>query len=244
MNWRHRPSHYAAIHFHEDDIVDFGWETDFSFTIPDDLPSGSYAMRIDGGEHRDWLPFFVLPPRGRPANRLCVLVSTFTYAVYGNHARPDFTPEWVDLAAGKGGYPWSPAVYRQYGLSTYNVHRDGSGICHASHRRPLFNMRPGYITFPNLDCSGLRHYQADSHLLYWLERQGFGFDIVTDRELHEEGVSALDGYAAVCTGSHPEYHTPETLDALSDWRRRGGISSISAATASTGGWHCTRRTGA
>ncbi|MDE0714926.1 MAG: N,N-dimethylformamidase large subunit, partial [Gammaproteobacteria bacterium] len=221
MNWRHRPSHYAAIHFHEDDIVDFGWETDFSFTIPDDLPSGSYAMRIDGGEHRDWLPFFVLPPRGRPANRLCVLVSTFTYAVYGNHARPDFTPEWVDLAAGKGGYPWSPAVYRQYGLSTYNVHRDGSGICHASHRRPLFNMRPGYITFPNLDCSGLRHYQADSHLLYWLERQGFGFDIVTDRELHEEGVSALDGYAAVCTGSHPEYHTPETLDALSDWRRRG-----------------------
>lgn len=222
MNWRHRPSHYAAIHFHEDDIVDFDWETDFSFTIPDDLPSGSYAMRIDGGEHRDWLPFFVLPPRGRPANRLCVLVSTFTYAVYGNHARPDFTPEWVDLAAGKGGYPWSPAVYRQYGLSTYNVHRDGSGICHASHRRPLFNLRPGYITFPNLDCSGLRHYQADSHLLYWLERQGFGFDIVTDRELHEEGVSALDGYAAVCTGSHPEYHTPETLDALSDWRRQGG----------------------
>jgi N,N-dimethylformamidase len=222
MNWVHRPEHYAAIHFHEDDIVDFGWQADFHLTIPENLPSGAYAVRIESGDHLDWLPFYVLPPRGRPANRLCVLISTFTYAIYGNHARPDFTPEWVTQAREKGGYPWNPAEYPQYGLSTYNVHRDGSGICHASHKRPLLNMRPGYITFPNLECSGLRHYQADSHLLYWLEQQGIGYDIVTDRELHEEGVSVFDGYAAVCTGTHPEYHTPQTLDALVEWRCRGG----------------------
>ncbi len=222
MNWVHRPEHYGAIHFHADDIVDFGWEPDFHFTVPEDLPSGAYAMRIDDGEHRDWLPFYVLPPRGRPANRLCVLISTFTYAIYGNHARPDFTPEWVDMIRERGGYPYNAAAYQDYGLSTYNVHHDGSGICHASHKRPLFTMRPGYITFPNLECSGLRHYQADSHLLYWLEQQGIGFDVITDRELHEEGVEALAGYGALCTGSHPEYHTPQTLDAIEAWRVGGG----------------------
>jgi N,N-dimethylformamidase len=222
MNWAHKPEHYGAIHFHEDDIVDFGWQADFELTIPYHLPSGAYAVRIDDGSHVDWLPFYVVPARGMARNRLCVLVSTLTYAVYGNHARPDFTPEWVDATRSKGGYPWNPAEFPQYGLSTYNVHRDGSGICHASHKRPLFNMRPGYITFPTQDCSGLRHYQADSHLLYWLEQQGIGYDIVTDRQLHEEGVSVLDGYEAVCTGTHPEYHTGQTLDALHQWRDQGG----------------------
>lgn len=222
MNWRHRPDHYGAIHFHEDDIIDFGWETDLRFTIPEDLPSGAYAIRIADGEYHDWLPFFVLPPKGRPRNRLCVLVSTFTYAIYGNHARPDFTPRWPEMSRRRGGYPWNPGEYSQYGLSTYNVHSDGSGICHASHRRPLMNMRPGYITYPDLEGSAIRHYQADSHLLYWLDQQGIGYDLVTDRELHEEGASALQGYATLCTGSHPEYHTPQTLDALTAWRRSGG----------------------
>ncbi len=222
MNWRHNPAHYGAIHFHEDDIVDFGWETDLSLVIADDLPSGAYAVRIDDGKHRDWLPFYVLPHKGRPRNRLCVLISTFTYAIYGNHARPDFTPEWPEMCRRKGGYPWNPAVYPQYGMSTYNVHSDGSGICHASHRRPLMNLRPGYITYPDLEGSAIRHYQADSHLLYWLDQQGIGYDLVTDRELHEEGVDALSGYSTLCTGSHPEYHTPQTLDALNNWRRQGG----------------------
>ena len=34
-NWRHAPRHYAAIHFHEDDLYDCGWETDFAVEIPD-----------------------------------------------------------------------------------------------------------------------------------------------------------------------------------------------------------------
>ena len=145
--WRHRPEHYAAIHFHEDDIYDFGWATDFSFTIPEDLSSGVYAARISAGEHEDAIPFFVCPPKDRPSAALCVLASTFTYSVYGNHARPDFSPSWKEEFARWGGYPHNPAEHTEYGLSTYNYHSDGSGICHASHRRPLFNMRPGYVTF-------------------------------------------------------------------------------------------------
>ena len=223
MNWRHRPHHYGAIHFHQDDIYDFGWKADFTFEVPESLPSGAYAMRLDCEDCTDWIPFFVCPQKNQPKSKLCILVSTFTYAIYGNHSRPDYQPEWKQLNADKGGYPWNPAEFEHYGLSTYNTHVDGSGICHASHKRPLLNMRPGYITYPHLHCSGLRHYQADSHLLYWLEHQGIDYDLITDQQLHEEGTELLKQYTTVCTGTHPEYHSSEMLDAIAAYRKVGNF---------------------
>ena len=221
MNWNHKPEHYAAIHFHQDDIYDFDWDTDFTFTIPDGMPSGAYVMRLECNAHQDAIPFFVCPAPGQRTAKLCVLVSTFTYAIYGNHARPDFQPECMQKFA-DASYPYNPAEYLHYGLSTYNYHLDGSGISHASHRRPLFNLRPGYITFGQTDCSGLRHFQADSHLLSWLHAKGIEYDLVTDQVLHEEGVAAISGYKALTTATHPEYHTAQTLDALRDYRDTGG----------------------
>ena len=222
MCWRQAPEHYRTIHFHEDDIYDFDWETDFSFTVPEALASGVYAARIDCGEHTDAMPFFVCPPKGETRASLAVLVSTFTYTVYGNHARPDFHPSWKERIAAWNAYPNNAAEYPEFGLSTYNFHRDGSGICHASYRRPLFTLRPGYLTFCAGTDSGLRHFQADSHLITWLEQQGYEYDIITDQELNDDGVEAIRSYKAVTTGSHPEYHTKETLDALQSYRDGGG----------------------
>ncbi|AXI49148.1 N,N-dimethylformamidase large subunit (plasmid) [Sulfitobacter sp. SK012] len=222
MNWTHKPAHYAAIHFHQDDIYDFGWDTDFTYTLPDDIPSGVYIMRIGCEEFEDAIPFFVCPPLGKPKAKLCVLVSTFTYAIYGNHARPDYKPSWQDRISDWDAYPYNPAEHPEYGLSTYNYHADGSGICHASHKRPLFNLKPGYFTFGEADCSGLRHFPADMHLISWLHAMGINYDIVTDRELHDDGAAAIAGYSAVTTGTHPEYHTSETLNALRDYRDGGG----------------------
>ena len=220
--WRHRPDHYAAISFHDDDIYDFEWDSDFEFVIPDDMPSGIYIMRIEADGHYDAMPFFVCPPLGKRSADLCVLVSTFTYTIYGNHARPDFAPSWLEKISAWKAYPNNPSQYRHYGLSTYNNHTDGSGICHASHKRVLFNLRPGYLTFGESTCSGLRHFQADSHLIAWLHNQNIDYDIITDDELDRDGVTAIEGYKAVVTGSHPEYHTSETLDALKGYRDSGG----------------------
>jgi N,N-dimethylformamidase len=153
---------------------------------------------------------------------LCVLVSTFTYTIYGNHARPDYDESWQDKSKAWNAYPWNPATYPHYGCSTYNFHSDRSGICHASYRRPLFNLRPGYLTFGANTCSGLRHFQADSHLTAWLHNKGYAYDVVTDKELDEEGAELLAGYSLVTTGSHPEYHTSRTLDALESYRDQGG----------------------
>jgi len=222
MNWTHRPDQYSAIHFHEDDIYDFGWATDFTFTVPNNMPSGIYVMRLECDEHYDAVPFFICMPAGKKSAKLCVLVSTFTYAIYGNHARPDYNETWQRRIDEWAAYPYNPANFSEYGLSTYNYHSDGSGICHASYRRPLFNLRPGYLTFGEASCSGLRHFQADSHLISWLHAKGIDYDIVTDEELHYDGVAAIAQYAAVTTGTHPEYHTQETLNALRDYRDAGG----------------------
>jgi N,N-dimethylformamidase len=222
MNWQHNPEHYGAIHFHRDDIYDFGWQNDIEWVVPEDFASGVYVLRITQGGHEDAIPFYVCPPLGQRTADLAVLVSTFTHVIYGNHSRPDFKPEWMDRHLARGGYPYNPAQYEELGCSTYNFHRDGSGICHCSHLRPLLNTRPGYYTMGYGKGSGLRHFQADSHLIWWLHEKGIPYDIVTDKELHEEGYSAIQGYKTVTTGSHPEYHTSNTLDALLAFRNRGG----------------------
>ena len=87
MCWRHAPREYAAIHYHEDDLYDAGWATDFEFTVPEDLPSGAYVMRLAAEGHLDELPFYVRPPRGRPSAAVLFIASTYTYQAYANHAR-------------------------------------------------------------------------------------------------------------------------------------------------------------
>ncbi|MCG8669857.1 MAG: hypothetical protein MI867_10630, partial [Pseudomonadales bacterium] len=168
--WRHAPEEYAAIHFHDDDVYDFGWDTDFSFQVPADLPSGVYAARLSCGDHQDNVPFIVCPPRGTRSADLCVIIPTFTYVIYGNHARAEFGDAWRSRAAEWNAYPWNPAEHTEYGLSTYNFHSDGSGICHASHQRPLVTLKQGFLTFAEPEGrSGLRHYQADCHIVAWLQ---------------------------------------------------------------------------
>jgi N,N-dimethylformamidase len=60
------------------------------------------------------------------------------------------------------------------------------------------------------------------YLIEWLERRGIPYEVITDVELHREGRSAVDGYAAVVTGAHPEYYSAAMLDALEDFRDNGG----------------------
>jgi N,N-dimethylformamidase len=45
-NWQHAPRHYAAVHFHEDDLYDCGWQTDFMVAIPGGMASGVYGVRL------------------------------------------------------------------------------------------------------------------------------------------------------------------------------------------------------
>ena len=223
MCWRHTPEEYGAIHFHDDDIYDCRWKTDFSFRVPGNFRSGMYSMRIECEDAYEDIPFYVRPQTNKPQAKICVLVSTFTYTVYTNQARSLPKVEYAKLVQERGTRPWNPDQVQDYGLSTYNNHRDGSGICYSSRLRPSLTMRPKYITIcrPYAE-SGMRHLPADTHLFAWLENQGQEFDVITDEDLHEEGVELLRPYKVVMTPSHPEYHTTNTLNAVYEYTRSGG----------------------
>jgi len=220
--WRHAPQDYAAIHFHDGDLDDCHWQPSFTFTVPDGLKSGAYALHLTCAEGEDWLPLYVLPKKTGPHAPIAFLASTFTYQAYANHARGNADAEYVTRAKAWGAYPHNADHWPLYGRSTYNKHEDGSGIAFSSRRRPILTMRPGYLTFNDPLGSGLRHYPADTHLLGWLTAKGLDFDVVTDEDLDDEGADLITRYKTVLTGSHPEYHTPGTLDALSAYTNSGG----------------------
>ncbi len=222
MCWRHAPEDYGAIHFHADDLADCGWATDFTFDVPAELRSGAYAFHLTCAGGEDFVPFYVLPPRGTATAPVAFLASTFTYQAYANHARGNADAAYRARVAAWGAYPHNADDFPVYGRSTYNRHPDNSGIAFSSRLRPILTMRPGYLTFNDARGSGLRHYPADTHILAWLEAKGIAFDVITDEDLHEEGEALLRNYRVVMTGSHPEYHTLQTLDALAAYTRGRG----------------------
>ena len=219
------PEHYAAIYFHDDDIDDAGWDTDFVYQVPQDLPSGVYAARLRaaGGEE-DYIPFFVRPAEGAPRADILVLLPTFTYMAYANerfHAQ-DFL-QW-DLAS---DHPLK--LSRQDAFvaenaamlspSTYDAHTDGSYCCTVSRLKPVLNWRPKLTAYWS-DAG--RHFGADMYLVDWLDRKGLRFDVATDEDLDAEGASLLEPYRVVLLGSHPEYFSRDMHKAFETYLGGGG----------------------
>ena len=65
-------------------------------------------------------------------------------------------------------------------------------------------------------------YPADLHLIYWLEANGYNYDVITDEDVNYDGVARLKGYNVVITGSHPEHNSGPQLDALHNYTQQGG----------------------
>src|SRR5439155_22949635 len=139
--------------------------------------------------------------------------STYTYQAYANHARASTDADFRERVAAWNAYPHNADDHPEYGRSTYNRHRDGSGICYSSRLRPVLTLRPRYLTFLDARGSGLRHFLADTHLLDWLEAHGIRHDVVTDEDVEAECSALLAAYATGLAVSRPEYETARTLGA-------------------------------
>ena len=138
MDWHQDPSQWGAMHFHDDDIYDAGWETDFTLTIPDRWAAGSMPPGCAPTGMRSTSRS---PSGPRPDNeqRIALVLPTASYLAYGNdHLGTDggngellnnilnvLTPPDLFL-----NEHW------EYGGSLYDEHSDGSGICYSSRSAP------------------------------------------------------------------------------------------------------------
>ena len=218
-DFRQARDEYGAIYFHDDDLEDADWETDFEFEVPHDLKSGIYAVRLQTQGASDYVPFFVRSPKGKPTARILFLVPTLTYMAYGNEhfdELPRNLAPHMNLELCIEEYDYIRA--NRLG-SMYDLHPDGSGHGYFSRCRPVVNMRPTYY---NRVCAGPFAFSADLHITDWLEEMGYEYDVATDEDLHFEGAELLAKYDAVLTGTHPEYDSSDMLDALEQYLETGG----------------------
>ena len=219
IDFRLVPDQYAAMHFHSDDLDDSGWEPTVAFDLPLTLRSGVYGLRVEAiGRPIERVPFFVRATER--ASDLLFLVPTASYLAYAND-HPVSDGAFSEATAAS-----TPVLYeddlllhehREWGLSMYDSHLDGSGVAVSSYRRPLINMRATHRYHV-----GPWQLAADLSLLSWLGEADFPFDVATDGDLDQEGRSLLSDYRVLLTGTHPEYFSSGMLDAVEDWVRTGG----------------------
>jgi len=227
-NWNGRndcfrlaPKEFGGIDFHADALTDCHWEPTLSLTIPADLRSAVYAVKLTSGDAEEYTPFVVRPTM--PKAPMCLLIPTSSYLAYANigsafdgallQSITAVTPIFQELDV---------EIYKnniEFGLSTYDSHDDGAGVCYSSYHRPIANMRPKYRT-PGI--GGPWQFAADLSIVGWLEAMKYDYEVITDEDLHREGVAALKPYRVVLNCTHNEYYSERMMDATEDFLADGG----------------------
>jgi len=212
-SWPENPSHYDAIHFHSDDLIDAGWATEVSYPLPSRMHSGIYGLRLRSAAHEDVIPFYVrAPDRSRRAD-VCFLASTSTYLAYGNQRLDKGGFAGLAPATDRPAASRWASAHPEAGPSLYEPHADGSGTFYASRYRPIADWRLGSAGWG---------FESDLSITGWLAATWPDFDVVTDEDLHRDGGDAVAGYRVLVTGAHPEYWSTTMLDALEQWLGSGG----------------------
>ncbi|NGO66566.1 hypothetical protein G6N76_23130 [Rhizobium daejeonense] len=208
---RLEPSHFDAIHLHDDDFGGFDWSADLMIEIPADARAGVFALEVTTKEGVERLPFFVRATR--PEATIAFLVPTSTYLAYADERLPPVRYPWHGSDRGHlfsldNGF-----------LCLYDVHSDLSGVSLTSARRPRATLRDDYH-YPLSNCPHL--LPVDLQLLKFYAREGIDIEVLTDRDLHDDGYAAVSGYKGLLTGSHPEYWSSDMMKALDHYLDAGG----------------------
>lgn len=205
------PSHYDAVHCHEDDMGALDWPASYLVTVPANANPGVYAFDVECDGGREQIVFFV-STEWRTAPLLFVL-PTATYLAYADEFLPPHLYEWKCEDRGQRF-----AVDNNL-RSLYDYHADMSGVSITSYKKPKATLRDDY-RYPLCGCP--HNLPVDLRFLRFCRNNGIDLDVITDHDLHERGAAFLQGYRAVVTGSHPEYMTIEAVDALQAFVAGGG----------------------
>lgn len=192
----------GSIHLHRDDVSDCNWPVVAEIDVPVDADVGFYSVHLVTEDEECDLPFVVSGSR-----TASLLVPSLTWQAYGNLGRdPESWP----------------------GRSHYSLHSDGSPVVITTSRRPCQTFSPqarlqveGGDGFADGDV--VTHLMmADLYAWHWLVTEEVAPGLIDDRELHLAGIDALDGVEVLVLSAHPEYWTPQMLDALQAYLDRGG----------------------
>ena len=148
-----------------------------------------------------------------------ILVPTLSYLAYGSEHVLMSNSTLPPLDRALAPAPLDDYAHEHRLRSLYDRHTDGSGVAITSRMRPVTNLRPKYL-MPSVGAA--HQFNADLHLVDWLEAKGILADFVTDEDLHHEGAKLLRPYRVLVTGSHPEYWTLQMLEALETYLDGGG----------------------
>ncbi|MCI5058025.1 MAG: hypothetical protein MRY83_18070 [Flavobacteriales bacterium] len=106
-------------------------------------------------------------------------------------------------------------AYNDWGGASFYTHIHSEEIRNSvilSRHRPNKNDVPygdkGHLLGPEL------------HLVKWLESENLSYDLISDRDLHEN--EFLENYKLIILHVHPEYWTSEMIDKVAEFRNSGG----------------------
>ena len=217
--FRYAPAQFGGIEFHEDALADCGWAPTISMEVPE-VKSGVFAARLRAGDAEEHVVFFLRPKQ--PTAPIAMLMPTCSYLAYAN--------ERIGLDTGIAQvlssqvtviHEWDLELrqHPEYGASCYDSHRDGAGICYSTRLRPILNMRPRHRMAPTVVPW---QFPADLSIICWLETMGYDYDVITDEDLHQEGLACLEPYNVVINATHAEYYSENMMNATEDYLASGG----------------------
>lgn len=186
--------------------------------------SGLYYIHLEGKSGEFFACPWVVAPSS-PRAPIAILASTNTWNAYNNFG-------------GRSNYvncnqlPAQPTVHARADLDRY--HGTGNGHSYRfpddeylplSFERPEpFNHIPKNVqaTDPIRGRNECHLAPAEWRLLAWAEREGYGYDLYSEQQLHD-GQLDLDQYKVLILSTHPEYWTAEMYWRVKDWVfTRGG----------------------
>ena len=225
QDWKINSTNYSSIHFHEDDLSDCNWDTDFKFKIPNKMKSGIYAVKLFNRNDEFYIPFCVKPKKKSKKNKILFLMPTASYLAYANNRIGIDVPE-TELVCGRLIEMNKHDIYLQehpeLGLSFYDLHKDGSPVFYSSKKRPIINFQPKSIGKLGGIGSNVWQFNADTHITGWLDNFGYDFDVITDSDLQTEGLEIIRDYSVIITGTHPEYYSLKMIKAIEKFKNIGG----------------------
>ena len=184
MNWRHAPHQYGAIHFHDDDMIVRGGDR-LQLHGAARLKSGCYAAMLDAAGRSSGNSSC---PKG--ARQPTCLSRLERHLRCNSIGRMRSVMTKRPGPAHRGGHNRHPVLEHPSWDFPPTTGIDGGGICYSSRLRPAANIHP------TGRCRLRRLFIVD-----WLERSGLP-DVITDDDLHAEGLDLLRPYRVLVTGSH------------------------------------------